>query len=262
MIFSALVEPSTVLTSMVLTEFSFEAPADTYAEVPPIEKPLSDENSTVPRVTPVPVEAATVSAVPNFNEPSVWLAVVGASSAAIVNAAVALLLAMSILAPESLIKRRPSPLALTLAVMPVLDDTSLNAFTAPAGSLASVALKVMVDAVVVSSPFTSSWNEPENAVSLSSVTLRAEAVTPVVSATALTAAAIFAAAAWVQPGLFGDVAGGRRSEAIFLFCGIPAIVLAGIYFAFLRPRAVLEEMFRRSPTDDDWRSDYAALLAW
>ena len=56
----------------------------------------------------------------------------------------------------------------------------------------------------------------------------------------LVAAGIFAAAAWVQPGLFGDVAGGRRTEAIFLFCGIPAVVLAGIYFAFLRPHAVLE----------------------
>ena len=56
----------------------------------------------------------------------------------------------------------------------------------------------------------------------------------------LAAAGIFAAAAWVQPGLYGDVAGGRRTEAIFLFCGIPAVVLAGIYFAFLRPRAVLE----------------------
>lgn len=56
----------------------------------------------------------------------------------------------------------------------------------------------------------------------------------------LVAAGIFAAAAWAQPGLFGDVAGGRRTEVIFLFCGIPAILLAGIYFAFLRPRAVLE----------------------
>ena len=56
----------------------------------------------------------------------------------------------------------------------------------------------------------------------------------------LVTASIFAAAAWVQPGLFGSPAGARRAEAIFLFCGIPAIVLAGIYFAFLRPRAVLE----------------------
>jgi hypothetical protein len=56
----------------------------------------------------------------------------------------------------------------------------------------------------------------------------------------LVTAAIFAAAAWVEPILFGSCAGDRRSEAIFLCCGIPAIVLAGIYFAFLRPRAVLE----------------------
>jgi len=56
----------------------------------------------------------------------------------------------------------------------------------------------------------------------------------------LVTASIFAAAAWVDPGLFGSSAGARRSEAILLCCGIPAILLAGVYFAFLRPRAVLE----------------------
>ena len=56
----------------------------------------------------------------------------------------------------------------------------------------------------------------------------------------LVTALIFAAAAWVEPGLFGGSAGGRRAEAIFLFCGVPAILLAGVYFAFVRPRAVLE----------------------
>ena len=56
----------------------------------------------------------------------------------------------------------------------------------------------------------------------------------------LVTASIFAAAAWMEPGLFGSFAGGRRAEAIFLFCGVPAILLAGVYFAFVRPRAVLE----------------------
>ena len=56
----------------------------------------------------------------------------------------------------------------------------------------------------------------------------------------LVTASIFAAAAWVEPILFDSCAGSCRSEAILLFCGVPAIVLAGIYFAFLRPRAVLE----------------------
>lgn len=56
----------------------------------------------------------------------------------------------------------------------------------------------------------------------------------------LVTASIFAVAAWVEPSLFGSYTGSRRSEAILLCCGIPAIVLAGIYFAFLRPRAVLE----------------------
>ena len=56
----------------------------------------------------------------------------------------------------------------------------------------------------------------------------------------LVTTSIFAAAVWVEPGLFGSYAGARRAEAIFLCCGIPAILLAGIYFAFLRPRAVLE----------------------
>ena len=55
----------------------------------------------------------------------------------------------------------------------------------------------------------------------------------------LVTAGIFATAAWVQPGLFGG-SGERRAESILLCCGIPAILLAGIYFAFLRPRAVLE----------------------
>lgn len=56
----------------------------------------------------------------------------------------------------------------------------------------------------------------------------------------LVTASIFAAAAWMEPGLFGSSAGGRRAEAIFLFCGVPAILLAGVYFAFVRPSAVLE----------------------
>jgi len=56
----------------------------------------------------------------------------------------------------------------------------------------------------------------------------------------LVTASIFAAAAWMEPSLFGSSAGGRRAEAIFLFCGVPAILLAGVYFAFVRPSAVLE----------------------
>ena len=56
----------------------------------------------------------------------------------------------------------------------------------------------------------------------------------------LVAAAIFTAAAWFAPELFGGLAGGRRANAILLFCGVPAIVLAGIYLTFLRPRAVLD----------------------
>lgn len=65
----------------------------------------------------------------------------------------------------------------------------------------------------------------------------------------LVTAAIFAAAAWVEPSLFGSFAGSRRSEAILLCCGIPAILLAGVYFAFLRPRAVLEAYVRYSRND-------------
>ena len=57
MIFSALVEPSTVETSIVLTDFNADAlvaKVATNVEVPSSENPLSEVNSTVPRDTPVP----------------------------------------------------------------------------------------------------------------------------------------------------------------------------------------------------------------
>lgn len=55
----------------------------------------------------------------------------------------------------------------------------------------------------------------------------------------LVTAAIFTAAAWIEPALFGGQAGTHRADLILLFCGAPAIVLAALYVAFLRPGAVL-----------------------
>ena len=55
----------------------------------------------------------------------------------------------------------------------------------------------------------------------------------------LVTASIFAAAAYFEPELFVSRGGSRRATAILVFCGIPAIPLAAIYFAYLQPRAVL-----------------------
>lgn len=41
-----------------------------------------------------------------------------------------------------------------------------------------------------------------------------------------------------------------------------AAVCALAYRDRRTPREVLDEMFRRSPTDECWRADFASLLAW
>ncbi len=64
----------------------------------------------------------------------------------------------------------------------------------------------------------------------------------------LVSAGAFLAAAILQPELLGSVRGGFRAEALLLFCGIPAILLAGLYGAYLHPRAVIAcyETFARA----------------
>ncbi|NLI53489.1 MAG: oligoendopeptidase F [Clostridiales bacterium] len=54
----------------------------------------------------------------------------------------------------------------------------------------------------------------------------------------LTTAGIFLAAAYAEPALLGSVRGGYRADVILFFGGIGAVVLAGLVFAYLLPRAV------------------------
>ena len=55
----------------------------------------------------------------------------------------------------------------------------------------------------------------------------------------LVSAGAFLAAAALQPELLGVVRSGFRAEALLIFCGIPAILLTGLYVAYLHPRAVI-----------------------
>lgn len=55
----------------------------------------------------------------------------------------------------------------------------------------------------------------------------------------LVTAGVFLAAAIFRPELLGSVRGGYRADALLIFCGVPAIVLAALYAAYLRPRAVI-----------------------
>ena len=55
----------------------------------------------------------------------------------------------------------------------------------------------------------------------------------------LVSAGAFLAAAALQPELLGVVRSGFRAEALLIFCGIPAILLTGLYAAYLHPRAVV-----------------------
>jgi len=53
----------------------------------------------------------------------------------------------------------------------------------------------------------------------------------------LVTAGIFLAVAIRRPELLGSVRGGYRADVLLIFCGIPAIFLAALYIAYLRPRA-------------------------
>ncbi|MEN6340379.1 MAG: M3 family metallopeptidase, partial [Clostridiaceae bacterium] len=55
----------------------------------------------------------------------------------------------------------------------------------------------------------------------------------------LATAGAFLAAAVLRPDLLGSVRGEYRADMLLIFCGVPAILLAALYAAYLHPRAVI-----------------------